>query len=78
MCLIVGKSTLFEGQLARAADHFTVISHFREFSNHQRMFGDCSQAFSTMLSTTVLIEPGMNRDRVSHFTLSEWKNAFAH
>jgi len=26
----------------------------------------------------VLIELGMDRDRVSHLTLSEWKNAFAH
>jgi len=60
--LIVGKSTLFKGQLARAADLFTVITHFRDFSNHQRLCGDWSQAFSTTLSTTVLIELSMDRD----------------
>jgi len=40
MGLIVGKSTLFKEQLARAADLFTVITHFRDFSNHQCMCGD--------------------------------------
>jgi len=65
MGLIVGKSSLLKGQLARATDLFPAITHFRDFSNHQRMCGDWFQAFSTTLSTTVLIELSMDRDQTA-------------
>ena len=51
MSLIVGKSSLFKGQLAHAVDLFTVITNFRDFSSHQRLCGDWSQAFTITLST---------------------------
>jgi len=75
---IVGTMNLFKGQLSRAADLYTVFTHFRDFTNHQRLHGDWSQAFSTMFSTMVLIKLGLERDRVSHLTLGEWINDLAH
>jgi len=40
------------------------------------MQADWSQTFATTLGNEVLIELNLDKDRISHWTLTQWKHAF--